>query len=159
MLQRILTTLRLRFERLVLRASQDAFLLRWVSLSIGVLGSVVIMQACRLFRLLDEAQLLILAGHPFYMSAEDAQVTLLSSGWQFAACVGITLYFGAVLMMQRRLGRRSHICLLAAAALALPGLLCVLWHGVLYVSQPLTCIFLLWLIHVPLTAWYRHHRS
>lgn len=129
----------------------DVFLLRWVLLSISVLAIVVGLQACRFFMWLDEVQLLILGGHPFYLSAEDAQVTLLTPGGCFALCVFITLYLGAVLLMQTRLGRRNHLCLLAAVAVFLPGLLCVLWHGVLYVGQPLMCIALLWVALVPLS--------
>lgn len=158
MLQRVLTALTTGMESLMRREAKDAFLLRWALLCLSVLGGIVVMQACSFFHALDEAQLIILAGHPFYLSAEDAQVNLLTPGWNFAACVVLTLYLSAVLMLQRRLSRRTHICVLAAAALALPGLLCILWHGVLYVSQPLTCISLLWLILVPVTACYRCRR-
>lgn len=130
-------------------AAADAFLLRWFLLSVGTLAAVVGLQASRLFLWLDEWQLRILAGHPFYLSAEDAQVSLFSQGGTFAVCVGVTLYLGAVLLLQPRLSRRNHICLLAAVALGIPGLMCVLWHGVLYVGQPLVCILLLWLVVVP----------
>lgn len=159
MLHRLSTALRLQLEALVRRGAQDGFMLRWAILSFGVLAGIVALQACRAFRFLDEAQLVVLAGHPFYLSAQDAQVSLLSPAGQFGLCVVVTLYFGGVLMMQKRLGRRSHICLLAAVVFALPGLLCVLWHGVLYVGQALTCILLLWVILVPVSACFRHHRS
>lgn len=133
------------------RNETDVLLLRWVTLSISVLAALVALQACRVFEMLDEQQLYILAGHPFYMSAEDAQVTLFSQGSTFAACVAITLYLGAVLLLQQRMSRRNHICLLAAVAVFMPGLMCVLWHGVLYVTQPLVCILLMWVILVPLS--------
>ena len=131
------------------RGEGDVLLLRWVILSIAVLAALVALQACRLFMPLYECQLLILAGDPFYMTAQDAQVALLTPAGTFAVCVGITLYLGAVMLRQPRLGRRNHLCLLAAVAVALPGLMCVLWHGVLYVAQPLVCIALLWLVLVP----------
>ncbi len=139
--------------------AKDGFLLRWAVLSFSVLATVVTLQALRVFRLLDEAQLVILAGHPFYLSAQDAQISLLSPAGQFGLCVLITLYFGGLLMLQRHLGRRTHICLLAAVVFGLPGLLCVLWHGVLYVSQALTCILLLWVILVPAAILYRRRHS
>lgn len=148
MQKRILSIVRESFSPT--RASVgDVFLLRWAMLCVGVLGAVVVLQACGFFAMLHDGQLILLAGHPFYMSAEDAQVSLLSPAGTFGACVVITLYMGAVLLLQRRMRQRSHLCLLAAVAVALPGLLCVLWHGVLYVAQPLFCVFLLWLVVVP----------
>lgn len=128
----------------------DVFLLRWVLLSILVLALVVALQATRVvFMQLDEWQLLVLAGHPFYLSAEDAQISMLSAGGTFGLCVAVTLYLGAVLLMQPSLRKRTHLCLLAAVALFLPGVMCVLWHGVLYVGQPLACVAMLWLALVP----------
>lgn len=131
------------------RGAADMLLLRWVGLSIGVLATLVGMQACRVFSTLDEWQLIVLAGDPFYLSAQDAQVSLLTPGATFGVCVCVTLYLGAVLLRQKRMGKRNHLCLLAAVAIALPGVMCVLWHGVLYVAQPLMCILLMWLAVVP----------
>ncbi len=149
MLQRLFTALKQCREKLVERAAQEKTLLRWGLLSVGVLGCVVGMQACGVFRWMNIVQLQVLAGHPFYLSAEDAQVSLLSKGWTFAECVAVTLYIGAALMAQKRFLKRSYICLLAVLALGLPGLLCVLWHGVLFVAQPICCIVLLWLVTIP----------
>ena len=131
------------------RGVADVLLLRWVMLCIGVLAMLVGLQACRLFAPLNEWQLLLLAGDPFYLPAADAQVSLLSPGATFGVCVGLTLYLGAVLLRQPRMGQRNHLCLLAAVAVALPGVMCVLWHGVLYVAQPLVCVLLLWVVLVP----------
>lgn len=131
------------------RGAADVLLLRWVVLSVGVLAVLVGLQACRLFVPLNEWQLLVLAGDPFYLSAADAQVSLLSHGATFGACVCLTLYMAAVLLRMPRLGQRNHLCLLAAVAVGLPGVMCVLWHGVLYVAQPLVCVLLLWLAVVP----------
>ncbi len=127
----------------------DMELLRWVSLCIAVPGVVLLLRFTGLYELIDEWQLRILAGHPFYISALDVQISLLSPVATFAVCVGLTFYLGGVLLRCRSYARRSHICLLAAVALAMPGLLCVLWHGVLYVGQPLLCVVLIWLILVP----------
>ena len=134
------------------RGAGDELMLRWVLLSVGVLAALVALQACRFFAPLDEWQLYLLAGDPFYLSAADAQVSLLSPGGMFGVCVGLTLYLGAVLLRVPRLVQRSHLCLLAAVAAALPGVMCVLWHGVLYVAQPLVCVLLLWLVVVPCSA-------
>lgn len=127
----------------------DLLLLRWVLLGIAGSGMVVALRFTPFFELCDEVQLRILAGHPFYISAEDIQVSLLSPVAIFAVCVGIILYLGGVLLRCRSYVRRSHICLLAAVAIAMPGLLCVLWHGVFYVGQPLMCLAVLWLLLVP----------
>lgn len=131
------------------RGAADVLLLRWVALSLVVLAALVALQAYRLYAPLDEWQLMLLAGDPFYMPAQDAQVSLLSPAATFSACVCLTLYLGAVLLRQPRMGQRNHVCLLAAVAIALPGMMCVLWHGVLYVAQPLVCVLLLWLLAVP----------
>lgn len=134
------------------RGAGDVLLARWVSLSIGVLAALVALQACRLFMPLNEWQLRVLAGDPFYLSAADAQVSLLSPGGTFGVCVCVTLYMGAALLRMPSLAARSHLCVLAAVAVALPGFMCVLWHGVLYVAQPFVCVLLLWLAVVPCTA-------
>lgn len=131
------------------RSVEDVLLLRWVMMSIGVLATLVLLQATGIFAFFHEQQLALLAGDPFYMTAQDAQVSLLSPGHTFALCVFITLYLGAVMLRQPRLGRRNHICLLAAVAVGLPGMMCVLWHGILYVAQPLACVCLLWVVLVP----------
>ena len=131
------------------RGAADVLLLRWVALSLVVLAALVALQAYRLYAPLDEWQLMLLAGDPFYMPAQDAQVSLLSPAATFSACVCLTLYLGAVLLMQPSLRKRTHLCLLAAVALFLPGVMCVLWHGVLYVGQPLACVAMLWLALVP----------
>ena len=136
-------------SRLRTLGAGDLFLLRWVLLGVVAPGSVVLLQLTNFFEILDEQQLRILGGHPFYISAEDVQSTLLSPPVTFAICVGIALYLGAVLLRCRSYLRRTHICLLATVAIAMPGLLCVLWHGVLYVSQPLVCLAALWLLLVP----------
>ncbi len=141
------------------RHAQDDFLLRWVVVSVLTLALAVGMQACRFILLLDEIQLRLLAGHPFYLSAEDAQVSLLSPVASFSLCVVITLYLSAILMRRRSLVSRSHIALLAAVAVALPGIIGILWHGVLYVGQMLLCIFFLWLLLVPVSFIYRRFRS
>lgn len=125
-------------------------LLRWGVLCVAVLGVAVALQLGGVFERVDEWQLRVLAGHPFYITAEDAQVSLLGPGGTWGVSVGLVLYLGAVLLQQQRLSRRNHLCLLAAVAVALPGLMCVLWHGVLYVGLPLVCIFLLWVALVPL---------
>lgn len=147
---RIITILRESFSTLPgAAASTDAFLLRWVLLGIFVPAALLLSKAAGLEGLLNDQQLIILGGHPFYLSAQDAQVSLLSTGGTFGLSVFIALYLGAVLLQQPRLGRRNHLCLLAAVAVVLAGLLSVLWHGVLYVAQPLVCVLLLWLLLVP----------
>lgn len=131
-------------------AAGDMPLLRWALLGVAVPVCVLALHACGAVEALNLAQLEMLAGHPFYLSAEDAQVSLLTPVGSFALCVLLVLYMGAVLLREPRLMRRSHLCLLAALAVGLPGLMCVLWHGVLYVAELLLSILLLWVIVVPL---------
>ena len=58
----------------------DLFLLRWALLGVIAPGCVVALQLTDFFERCDEQQLRILAGHPFYISAEDVQVTTLPAG-------------------------------------------------------------------------------
>ena len=50
------------------------------------------------------------------------------------------------------LAKRTQICFLAALATLLPGLLCILWNGVLYMAAPLFCVLLLWVLAALLPA-------
>lgn len=145
MLQRLLAILAHGNGKPTGLSTADRRLLHWVLLCVGVPGCMVVLQACGGVSRLNEMQIKVLAAHPFYLSAEEAQVSLLSNGWIFTECVFLSFYLGAVLLSQESLLKRSYICFLALPAFGLPGLLCVLWHGVLYVAQPLVCILLLWL--------------
>lgn len=130
----------------------DVFLLRWAALSIVTLLCATILQATGLLNTLHDWQIMLLCGHPFYLSAEGAQSSFLTPGGTFGLCVGLTLYLSAVLLLQRRLQRRSHICVLSTTAIILPGMICVLWESVFYVAQPLICIIILWCLLVPAAA-------
>ena len=101
---------------------------------------------------LGDAQVRLLASHPFYMTAEEAQVNFLSPTGTFVVCLLLTLWLAAVLLREHRYTRRCQVAFLAALAVALPGLLCVLWGGVLEVAAPLLCVALLWLYTVPVAA-------
>lgn len=124
----------------------DWLLLRWLCLSLPVLGAVVLMMACGWLEPLDREQLRLLAGHPFYIEAEAAQVSLAGPMGMFSFCVLLVLFLGLVLLRQGSLAACTQICFLAALAVGLPGLLCVLWGGVLYVSAPLVCVLALWIL-------------
>ncbi len=133
----------------------DRMLAIWMLSCLATLVPVVLMQLVGLFSFLDDAQLRLLAGHPFYLGAEEAQVSLLSPVGLFCVCTLLTLWLAAVLLREHSLSHRSQVAFLAALAVALPGLLCVLWGGVLYVATPLVCIAALWCFTVPLVALLR----
>ncbi len=141
------------------RHTQDDKMLQWAVVTLLVLGLTVALQACGVLIMLDELQLRFLAGHPFYLTAEDAQVSLLSPGVTFSLCVGITLYLSAVLLRGKSMWRRTHVALLAFIAVGLPGVAGILWHGVFYVGQPLLCVVILWVLLVPGTLVCRSIRS
>lgn len=124
----------------------DMALLRWVVLCAAVLIPVGILMATDAFYGVDEWQVEFLLGHPFYLDAQDVQVSLLGHGGVFGICTLLTLYLSLVLLAEKRIGRRTQICILALVAVALPGMLCVLWHGVLYMAPPMLCVALLWLL-------------
>ncbi len=130
----------------------DRRMAAWIALSLATLLPVVGLLLSGAFEPWDEAQLRLLAGHPFYIGAEEAQLSLLSPVSTFILCVLSTLWLSAVLVYEHRYSRRSQAAFLAALAMALPGLICVLWGGVLYVAPPLACVLLLWCYTVPLAA-------
>ncbi len=133
----------------------DRHLAAWIALTIATLLPVVCLQLGGALSALDEAQLRLLAGHPFYIGAEEAQVSLLSPVATFVLCTVLVLWLAAVLVRERRCSRRTQLAFLVALAIALPGLLCVLWGGVLYVAAPLACTALLWFYAVPVAALWR----
>lgn len=150
-----------RFPRFFSRAKADApvgytrldmQLLRWILLCIGTLGVTAGLMMYGFFDTLALEHIRILGGHPFYIDAESAQVSLLPPAGIFAICTGITLYLSIVLLRNPGLAKRTQICFLAALATLLPGLLCILWNGVLYMAAPLFCVLLLWVLAALLPA-------
>ncbi len=130
----------------------DRRLALWMTLTLAALLPVVLLLLGGGLMACDDAQLRLLAGHPFYISAEEAQVSLLSPVGTFLLCTGLTLWLAAVLLREPRYGRRTQLAFLTALTMALPGLICVLWGGVLYVAAPLACTLLLWVYTVPASA-------
>lgn len=150
-----------RFPRLFCRTAADTppgytrldvQLLRWILLCIGTLGATAGLMMCGVFDALALEHIRLLGGHPFYIEAESAQVSLLPPAGIFAICTGITLYLSVVLLRNPGLAKRTQICFLAALATLLPGLLCILWNGVLYMAAPLFCVLLLWVLAALLPA-------
>ena len=125
--------------------SGDRLLFEWAALSLGVLAVVLLLMLCGVVDELGLQQVRYLAGPPFYMSALEAQVDLLGMGGIFFISVLVTLYTSFILLRERSFVQRALYALLLLVALALPGILCVLWHGVLNMSAPLLCVLLTWL--------------
>lgn len=125
--------------------STDRLLLEWAALSFCVLAAVLGLMLCGVTYELGLQQVRYLAGDPFYMDALEAQVDLLGSGGIFCICVPVTLYLSLLLLREKSIVQRAQYALLALVALVLPGILCVLWHGVLNMSAPCLCVLLTWL--------------
>ena len=123
----------------------DRQLLRWAGLSFAVLVLTVILTAAGTTEYLEWEQIRFLCGSPFYLGAEEAQISLLGPAGTFALCLAVTLYLALVLLRERRFAGRLQVGILSAAALALPGILCVLWGGVLNMAAPLICALACWL--------------
>lgn len=142
----MLLRLRRRQESLSALPQADKKLLRWVLLCLPVLlGTGTLMMAGG-FAAADEWQVELLLGRPFYMEAQDVQISLLSPGTTFAICTVLTLYFSLLLPNLDGAAARTQVCFAAATALLLPGFIGTLWHGVLYVTPFLFCVALLWLL-------------
>lgn len=125
--------------------SGDRFFLKWAALSICVLLAVLVLMLSGATYELGLQQVRFLAGEPFYIDAAEAQVDLVGSAGMFGICVLVTFYMALLLLRERYFIQRLRLVVLALVAAGLPGILCVLWHGVLNVSAPLACIILAWL--------------
>jgi hypothetical protein len=143
-----LARLRNRLQRL--RSPQqmtrtDHFLLRWALLSFAVLVLIIVLTLLGTMQQLEWEQIRFLGGSPFYIGAEEAQVNLLGPAGIFALCMAVTFYLSLVLLRERRFAGRLQVSILAVVALALPGILCVLWGGVLNMAAPVICAMACWL--------------
>ena len=143
-----LARLRNRLQRL--RSPQqmtrtDHFLLRWALLSFAVLVLIIALTLLGTMQQLEWEQIRFLGGSPFYIGAEEAQVNLLGPAGIFALCLVVTFYLALVLLRERSFAGRLQVGLLAVVALALPGILCVLWGGVLNMAAPVICALACWL--------------
>ena len=94
---------------------------------------------------LEWEQIRFLGGSPFFIGAEEAQINLLGPAGIFGLCLAVTFYLALVFLRERRFSGRLQVFLLALAALALPGMLCVLWGGILNMSAPLICTLTCWI--------------
>ena len=143
-----LARLRNRLQRL--RSPQqmtrtDHLLLRWALLSFAVLVLIIVLTLLGTMQQLEWEQIRFLGGSPFYIGAEEAQVNLLGPAGIFALCLVVTFYLALVLLRERSFAGRLQVGLLSVVALALPGILCVLWGGVLNMAAPVICALACWL--------------
>lgn len=136
----------------------DHFLLSWAGLSFAVLVLLVVLTACGLMQYLEWEQIRFLGGAPFFIGAEEAQINLLGPAGIFSLCLLVTFYLSLVLLREQSFCGRLQISLLALTALALPGILCVLWGGVLNMNAPVICALTCWLGAEAL-HFYRRHRA
>ena len=123
----------------------DHLLLRWAGLCFCVLVLMVVLSLLGVMQQLEWEQIRFLCGSPFYMGAEEAQVNLLGPAGIFSLCLAVTFYLALVLLREKSFAGRLQVGVLAAAALVLPGILCVLWGGVLNMAAPVICALACWL--------------
>ncbi len=123
----------------------DHLLLRWAGLCLAVLVLIVALTAAGAMQYLEWEQIRFLGGAPFFIGAEEAQISLLGPAGTFGLCLAVTFYLALVLLRERHFAGRLQVGLLATVALALPGVLCVLWGGVLNMNAPVICALACWL--------------
>ncbi len=124
----------------------DYGLLRWVVICLLMLIAVLVLMQTGVLYEIELEQVRFLGGAPFFISAEEAQVSLLSIGGMFGVCVAVTLYLSIVYLREPRFSGRLQVALVSTAALAIPGLLCVLWGGVLNMAAPIICSLGCWVL-------------
>lgn len=124
----------------------DYFWLRWGVLSVSVLAVDVALLLTGVYQMIGRQQLNLLGGHPFYMEAEALTNSLLDPVTTFSLCVLLVLVLSWLLLRLRGAAARSEICFLAALALALPGCICSLYSGVLYMAPFVCSVLLLWFL-------------
>lgn len=141
-------------------SAADFGLLRWVVICLLVLVTVLVLMQTGVLYEIELEQIRFLGGTPFFISAEEAQVSLLGIGGIFSICIAVTLYLSIVYLREPRFSGRLQVAVISAAALALPGLLCVLWGGVLNMAAPIICSLGCWVLAELdwLSRWYIRHR-
>lgn len=124
----------------------DYGLLRWMVICLLMLIAVLVLMQTGVLYEIELEQVRFLGGAPFFISAEEAQVSLLSVGGMFGVCVAVTLYLSIVYLREPRFSGRLQVAFVSTAALAIPGLLCVLWGGVLNMAAPIICSLGCWVL-------------
>lgn len=124
----------------------NMFLVRWITLSLIVLSLVLLLMLSGFQTRVEEWQTQLLCREPFYIEAQQLQEPLLSTIGNFAVSVIVTLYLSLVLLREPHWARRTQLAFLAAAVLAMPGLLCVLWSGIITPLGPVSSVVALWLL-------------
>lgn len=123
----------------------DHLLMRWAGLSLFTLVLTVSLTAAGVMQYLEWEQIRFLGGSPFFIGAEEAQINLLGPAGIFGLCLAVTFYLALVFLRERHFSGRLQVFLLALVALALPGMLCVLWGGIMNMSAPLICTLTCWI--------------
>lgn len=122
----------------------DHLFVRWSLLCFGTLLAVALLMLFGVTEWLELEQIRFLGGNPFYIGAEEAQESLLSPAGQFGLCIVVTAYLGIVLLREHHFTWRLTMLTAAFMVLLLPGMLCVLWGGILNMSAPLAAVLLTW---------------
>ena len=144
-MKKALLTILSKFKSSAKMNRTDHLLLHWAGLCLAVLVLVVVLTAAGCMQYLEWEQIRLLGGSPFFIGAEEAQINLLGPAGTFALCLGVTFYLALALLREHRFTGRIQVGMLATVALALPGLLCVLWGGVLNMAAPVICSLACWL--------------
>ena len=125
----------------------DVLWLRWVVLSVSVLFCMAALMASGCTGGMNDWHTALLQGAPLHLPATGANAgSVLSPATTFACCIPLTLYWAAVMMHQKNLRHRTELTAMLLVALALPGILCVLWDSVLHTLPLLCCVLITWLL-------------
>ncbi len=133
----------MRPDEIRTRLRQEPLLLRWLLLCVPILACVVLLMALGFYTEIELWLISILAQHPIYLTAEEAQHNLLSNQDAFILTACTTLYLGLVLLRESSPNRRWLLLSLAVLTTMLAIPLGALYGGILNTGAILTAILLL----------------
>ncbi len=122
--------------------------LRWLGgimlLSAIALGGVELLRQSGLFFEAELWQVQMLASHPFYMSAQEAQISLLSPASTCWICALLAPYASLVLLREKGFARQCLMVFLALLVMVVASLSAVFVGGVLNLMEPMCCLLMTW---------------
>lgn len=138
------------YLQLTMQVQRCPRVLRWLAaFTLLVLIALGLVWSLAQWGVFYEAELILVqffASHPFYMSAQEAQVELLGDGANVALCSAIALYSTLVLLRERRGWVQGLIVMLGLLVMIVASASAVFWGGILNLSAAMSSLFISWVL-------------